>query len=124
MPPPCQPNSASSCATVAPLFAARVAPTLRKPCADLPCTLRALRVADPRSRIDLDHVGPERPPEQPAHGVQKVAGLRRGRRTPVAPLGHALAADRPIRRTARLLDDALEDILALPASCHRQVAPR
>ena len=32
--PPVQPKIASSCATVAPLFAARVAPILRTPCAD------------------------------------------------------------------------------------------
>ncbi len=44
-PPPCQPKIASNSATVAPLFAARVAPILRTPCADFstPAALQASR---------------------------------------------------------------------------------
>jgi hypothetical protein len=50
MPPPCQPKMASSSATVAPLFAALVAPILRTPWADFltPAALQASRKTLPK----------------------------------------------------------------------------
>src|SRR5258707_1621129 len=50
MPPPLHPKIASSSATVAPLFAARVAPILRTPCADFatPAALQASRNKFPK----------------------------------------------------------------------------
>lgn len=60
-----QPNSALSCATVAPLFAAVVA-----------AILRALGRLHTGGRIVRDVLGLHRPFEQPAHDVEEVARLR------------------------------------------------
>jgi len=53
MPPPVHPKMASSSATVAPLLAALVAPTLRTPCADLriPAARQALEKALPNASL-------------------------------------------------------------------------
>jgi hypothetical protein len=58
IPPPRQPKRASSCASVAPLSAARVAPAFRKPCAE-PSTAASLHAS--RNQLPKDSLAIGRP---------------------------------------------------------------
>jgi len=79
------------------------------------CAFPALGVGDALGGIECDVLRGLRPLEQPAHGVEKIARLRRRCSATVAARHHVGMRDRAIGLIARRFNNLLEMVLAVAA---------